>query len=30
MTDNSRYQSDMKETSGRRNHFTRRNIMEWN
>ena len=30
MTDNSKYQSDMKETSSRRNHFTRKNTMEWN
>jgi len=30
MTDNSRYQSDTKETSGKRNHFTRRNTTEWN
>jgi len=28
--DNSRYQNDMKETSGRRNYFTRRNTIEWN
>ena len=26
-TDNSRYQNDMKETSGKRNHFTRRDMM---
>jgi len=30
MTDNSECQSDIKETSGRRNHFTRRNMMKWN
>jgi len=26
--DNSRYQNDIKETSGKRNHFTRRNTMK--
>ena len=30
MTDSSRYQSDTKETSGKRNHFIRRNTVEWN
>ena len=30
MTDNNRYQSDIKETSGRRDYFTRRNMTEQN
>ena len=28
--DNSRYQNNMKETSSKRNYFTRKDIMEWN
>ena len=30
MTDNSRYESDTKETSGKRNHSIRRNMIEQN